>query len=864
MKELWGRIKSIDTWREFLDRRVEAAGHFLQSNGSRPSAQRVRSLSSRFGQRLPWQQPFVPNSIPPVQRFRSQPRFTSWWQPSTVIVLSTLTLTATMGQQFYRQPTLQVGTVARNTLVAPGDAAVVDTETTEAQRTAARNGAAPVWVVDEAKNEQIEASLETLLQQATALRRQAGTFPFAATNRLSISSQIYLRQAPATEWEAVLQWAPINTGGAALDRDVADLAEITGFADLSKMQQQLVRELLAYPAAERSALYAKINSARSSYQRVQTDLQALSGAVGPQIPNDVSFLNLADAEWAASQTSLRTVLRRMLLQGVAPGLSREALNLASQAQTRDAVPNSLQTFAANLLTQVLDSNLIEDPEQTRKQAEDAAEKVPDVIVTVQTGEVIIRAGETIDQSAFVLLDEFGLSQRRLNWIGFVGFGLLVGGGVAIFLWAEQTVRPALRRRDHGLILCMLIGVSGLSVLGLAAYSLPAVGLLVSSFYGATLGTVVVGLLAIALPIGTRISLIPLIAGTAGAVVSSLIAPRLRSREELALLGGVVGLIQGGVYLVMTWMLSPVSAATWYLPLTGAALQGAYGLISSVAAIGLSPYLEHLFDLITPTRLAELANPNRPLLKRLAAEAPGTFQHTVFVASLAEAAAQALRCNVELVRAGTLYHDIGKMHDPLGFIENQMGGPNKHDQINDPWQSAAIIKKHVTEGLVMARRCRLPKALKAFIPEHQGTMLISYFFCQAQEQAQAQTQASPDTPAQSSPLASPLMPPVDERDFRYDGPIPQSPETGIVMLADSCEAALRSLKDATHEEALAMVNRILKARWRDRQLVDSGLTREHMAVIAQVFVQVWQQYNHKRIAYPKDSFKPVARTSQALS
>ena len=109
------------------------------------------------------------------------------------------------------------------------------------------------------------------------------------------------------------------------------------------------------------------------------------------------------------------------------------------------------------------------------------------------------------------------------------------------------------------------------------------------------------------------------------------------------------------------------------------------------------------DLITPIRLAELSNPNLPLLKRLATEAPGTFQHTMFVASLAEAAARELNCNVELVRAGTLYHDIGKMHDPLGFIENQMDGPNKHDEIDDPWISAEIIKKHVSEGLVMAKK-----------------------------------------------------------------------------------------------------------------------------------------------------------------
>ncbi len=762
-----------------------------------------------------------------------------------------------MGQQFYRQPTLQVGTVAPHTIVAPADATVVDTETTEAERTAARNGAAPVMIIDDAKNDQIEASLETLLQQASSLRRQAGAFPFAATNRLSTAAQIYLRQAPDKDWQMILQWIeserPIPNGTA------TNLAEDLAWDSVSPLQRQAIKELLDHSPTERSALTAKILTARTSYQRVQSDLRFLANEAGLQLPNDESFLDLSDARWEESQKRLKAVLYRMLRQGIAPGLSEETLYQASHGQLKGIVPSTVEDFAATLLTMVLDSNLVEDPVQTRQQAEDAAEQVLEVTVSVQKGDLITQAGETIDQSSFVLLDEFGLSQRRLNGFGFVGFGLLVGGGVAIFLLAEQTVRPALRHRDHGLILFMLMGVSGLSVLGLAAYSLPAVGLLISSFYGATLGTVVVTLLAIALPIGTRISLIPLIACAAGAIVSSLIAPRLRSREELALLGGVVGLIQGGGYLVMTWVLSPVSAATWYLPLTGAAMQGVYGLISSVAALGLSPYLEHLFDLITPTRLAELANPNRPLLKRLAAEAPGTFQHTVFVASLAESAAQALQCNVELVRAGTLYHDIGKMHDPLGFIENQMGGPNKHDQLNDPWQSAAIIKKHVTEGLVMARRCRLPKALQAFIPEHQGTMLISYFFHQAQEQAQEKT----ENPAELTTFpatAPPVSKPIDERSFRYDGPIPQSPETGIVMLADSCEAALRSLKDATHEEALAMVNRILKARWRDRQLVDSGLTREHMAVIAQVFVQVWQQYNHKRIAYPKDSFKPMTRSS----
>jgi cyclic-di-AMP phosphodiesterase PgpH len=285
------------------------------------------------------------------------------------------------------------------------------------------------------------------------------------------------------------------------------------------------------------------------------------------------------------------------------------------------------------------------------------------------------------------------------------------------------------------------------------------------------------------------------------------------------------------------ILSATAGTIWYAVLPGAIVYGFYGVVSSVVALGISPYLERFFDLITPIRLAELSNPNRPLLKRLAMEAPGTFQHTLFVASLAEAAARELGCNVELIRAGTLYHDIGKMHDPQGFIENQMGFVNKHDQIGNPFISAAIIKKHVSEGLVMARQYNLPKAIQDFIPQHQGTLLISYFYFQAKTQSEKNG-----------------FKPFPEDDFRYDGPIPQSRETAIVMLADGCEAALRSLKGATTEQAIAMVHKIFKARWRDNQLAESGLKYEELPIIAEIFVKVWQQFNHQRITYPKGALE----------
>lgn len=828
------------------------ADYPLEARAFREGGNQLQKLSRSW----PWrgsQSVFTPQlPLPPtIKRVPSKTLHRRRIRPAIALSISILALTAAMGQRYYRQPELQVGTISPKTVIAPTTESVVDYETTEAQRTAARNGALPVLVPDAEIDEQIEDALEDLLMQANDLRDQAGQFPFLEGGDLSLATQTYVREASAEDWKAVWSVVLAISKDTQANRDAspnlsARLNQRDDFRSLDSQQQRAIRDLIRYQqqatAPSSEALQDIFETVRADFQKAQANLLLLSQAE-QSLSDNLVLLSLSAEEWSTVQQQVKTKLNHMLLQGIAEGVPTDTLEVAAQLQLQGTVPKEAEELATDFLIAVLEPNLIRDAEKTRAKAEAAAEKVSEVKIPVQKGEVIIRQGEEIDQTAFVLLDHFELSQRRLNVWGLVGYGVLMSGGVACFLLVERTIRPGLRRQDHVLIVCVLLGVSGLSILGFAVYSLPAVGLLISSFYGSALGATVVSLVALLLPIGTRVSVVPLLASAAGGLVCSLVTPRLRSREELALLGGIVGVIQGAVYLALTWMMTPVALTTWYLPLTGAILQGIYGVVSSVVALGLSPYLEHLFDLVTPIRLAELSSPNRPMLQRLASEAPGTFQHTLFVASLAEAAARALRCNVELVRAGTLYHDIGKMHDPLGFIENQMGGPNKHDEIDDPWISADIIKKHVSEGTVMARRCRLPKAVRAFIPEHQGTMQISFFHHKAMEMQKN----NPD-----------LV--VEEQEFRYPGPIPQSPETGIVMLADSCEAALRSLKDASPSEALAMVNRILKARWRDGQMVDSGLTREHMSIIAQVFVQVWQQYNHKRIAYPKSVLNPVASRS----
>ena len=755
-------------------------------------------------------------------------------RPPVMWLVAVVSLTSAMGNRFYNQPKLDVGTNAPQTIRAPYPASVEDTQTTEEKRKAARTGAVPVLMFDHSLTQDLVQAIEQSLERVEELRQMCGPYPFAEVTILSEATQRYLRQITEQEWQAILAQVDSlqSIQPAAPTLVLPDQAVQAPNLPLAQAVKELQRyRQLSSPQAF-SDLIESISLARQGYAVALRQLSELQRAESGR-RYDASLLELSDQDWQETRKGITQASKLILTQGIPPGLPTNILREAVRLQLSSLVPQEAEPVAAPLLTNILQPNLTEDKEETKRRAEQAAQAVEPVMVSVQQDEVIVYAGEQINQADFVLLDHFKLSRREINWHGLIGFGSFVSGGLVIFWLVERRVHPRLRRRDHILLWLLTLSTPLLVILNISYTDLPAIGLLVGSFYSPALGVTVVSLLTGLVGFGMKVSWDYLLAGSAAGLLGSWMAGRMRSREELAWLGGFVGLTQGGVYLLLNLVPSAAVGAVWYTVLQEAIISSLAGLSWSVVALGISPYLERLFDLVTPIRLAELANPNRPLLKKLATEAPGTFQHTLFVASLAEAAARELHCNVELVRAGTLYHDIGKMHDPLGFIENQMGSPNKHDEINDPWKSAEIIKKHVSEGLVMARKHQLPQAIRDFIPEHQGTLLISYFYFQAKQKAEQEGGS-----------------PVDEEEFRYDGPVPQSRETGLVMLADACEAALRSLKDVTPETAIGMIHKILKARWQDNQLVDSGITREELSTIAEVFVRVWQQCNHKRIAYPK--------------
>ncbi len=748
-------------------------------------------------------------------------------------IVAVISLTSVMGNRFYNQPKLDVGKGATQTIKAPFNATVEDTKTTEEKRKEALTGSFPVLRIDKSITQEIEENLQDYWVKMEELRKISGEMPFASNRIISESTQEYLREIQEWEWQAIVAFTNNNIQSNTSDTEIAKTPNSQSF---NIAFTQAVRELASYRQRSSPQTFSNLlNAIAKSRQSYNIALEKLAQlrATESEYPDDKSFLNLPTPIWQETKIGITQAQKYILTQGIPPGLPPDILNAAIKLQVTALVPTQGQPLAIELLSSILQPNLTEDPDQTKRRSEQAARAVKPVMVSVKQGEIIIKAGEEITQADFVLLDYFGLSRRGINWMALLGFGTLVSGAVTIVWLVERQGNPPLRRRDHILLLLLSLTAPLLGTLGVPYTDLPAIGLLVGSFYGSSLGLTVVSLLTGLVGFSLEASWEYLIPSAAGAIVAAIMAGRMRSREELAVLGGVVGLTQCSVNLLLNLIYSASAGSVWYAVLPGAIIYGLAGLAWSVVALGLSPYLERLFDLVTPIRLAELSNPNRPLLQRLATEAPGTFQHTLFVASLAEAAARELHCNVELVRAGTLYHDIGKMHDPLAFIENQMGDPNKHDIIKNPWLSAEIIKKHVSEGLVMARKHQLPKAIRDFIPEHQGTILVSFFYFQAQQKAQKAGDA-----------------PVKESDFRYDGPIPQSRETGIVMLADACEAALRSLKDVTPDLVLSTVNKILKSRWKDNQLVDSGLTREDLSTIARVFVKVWQQYNHQRIPYPQ--------------
>jgi hypothetical protein len=255
-----------------------------------------------------------------------------------------------------------------------------------------------------------------------------------------------------------------------------------------------------------------------------------------------------------------------------------------------------------------------------------------------------------------------------------------------------------------------------------------------------------------------------------------------------------------------------------------------------------PSIERIFKVTTAIKLRELNDASHPLLQRLAQAAPGTYQHSLRLADITEAAAEAIGANGLMCRVGAMYHDIGKMNKPLYFIENQGGGPNRHNKLS-PAMSVLIIVGHVKDGSELAREYGLPPVLRHFIESHHGTTLVEFFFNAARQQREAQDQPAPT-----------------EFEFRYPGPKPQTKEAAILMLGDAVESACRTLAEPTPARLEQLIHKMAQKRLLDGQFDESNLTLAELHRIEQAFTKTLCAVYHGRIAYPREK-QPASTSGQ---
>ena len=540
------------------------------------------------------------------------------------------------------------------------------------------------------------------------------------------------------------------------------------------------------------------------------------------------------------EEAIRKSADRMLRQGLVSTVAGSQLREAASLQL-DAIPledPEARSLGSKLLASSLEgrSNLRTDPALSRQLIEEQLTKQGIPTIEVSRGDLITRKGEPISPQAYDVLDHFGKVRREPQptvWLGRFLESLI---GCAVLLLVMRRDRPGLEVRHAVLALGLLFLVQGLKIWFGATVSPLAVlvppTLVLTEGLGTGCGLIWLAVASMIWPVPVNgLSEGRLVVATVVAATGALLAGRQRSRGQLL----QMALLLPMGALILQWLLLVFQPVTswrvwgWNNPSLDELVAESL-LLGLLLMLGLLviPVLEGFFGLLTRARLLELADQERPLLRRLSCEAPGTFEHTLMICSLAEEGARAIGANVDLIRTGSLYHDVGKLHAPNWFIENQKDGPNPHDALDDPEASAAVLQAHVDEGLKLARRHRLPRPIADFIPEHQGTLKMGFFLHKAR-------QADPN---------------VDEQRFRYKGPAPQSRETAILMLADGCEAALRSLPPETSDaEAKDTVRRIVMSRQHDGQLRRSGLSRSETELVIRAFVQVWRRMRHRRIPYP---------------
>ncbi len=602
--------------------------------------------------------------------------------------------------------------------------------------------------------------------------------------------------------------------------------------NVKSAQLQLARQILDY-------IENVLHDDFATPEQKKADLRAITELSLSDEVIDALVAIEDETVWQRIDEQVMRLLERVMSDEV-----REDTLQAERDDLRNRISSSFSESEVQIITDIVDDllrvNAFYNEELTHQAQLEAAERVPTEVRTFAKGQMIIRAGEIATEAHIEALEQFGLLQgtqrkveRLLGGMVLMALVALVVGAYIRSFHPKIYAEPAFLVLLAVLFLLFLLGARPLNAENrVQPYYYPAAALafLVMTLAGPQLAILMAALLALTagFVVGRSLEFATLI--VLGSTVGVLSLGRTERLNAYFRAGGLVSAT--GVLVAVFFALGLEDAPSSIVVAAQVFGALANGVLSAgVALVGLY-VLSNVLNIPTSLKLVELQQPNHPLLQRLLREAPGTYQHSLQVANLAELGAQRIGANGALVRVAAMYHDVGKILNPHFFVENQADGANPHDILDDPWQSAKIILGHVTEGERLARRYRLPSRVRDFILEHHGTTQVMYFYRKALERAEKTGQE------------------VRIEDFTYPGPRPQSRETAILMLADGCESSVRARRPQSKEDIAEAVDYIFKMRLEGGQLDESNLTLNDLRMLRDTFITALQGIFHPRIVYPK--------------
>ena len=573
-------------------------------------------------------------------------------------------------------------------------------------------------------------------------------------------------------------------------------------------------------------------------------LQSIEGLViEPEIAR--SLLSLSAAEFAAVEEDVVRIIGEVMRREIRdePAAISEAKR-AARTEFSFTLTQTQEQIVTSLVPQFIVPNTFFNEEATIERRNEAAAAVEPKRQSVMQGQRIVRVGEIVTPEELELMERLGLLQPEISWwrLGSLFIASFLSVGLITLYW--QRFHSPLRSSPRYLLLLgllILIFALGAKFLvpgrGLLAYLFPAaaMSMLLAVIYDTRLAIFVSIIVATLIGFLAQESLELTVYMAIGPLFAALVL-RDAQRINAFFRAGLVAAL-GNLAVILVFRLTQEIETVELLQLILFSVLN--GLISSSITLAGFFVIGGLFGMMTTLQLQELSRLDHPLLKDLLRRAPGTYHHSIMVANLAEQAAERVDANSALVRVGAFYHDVGKMNRPPFFTENQEG-IDPHETL-DPYSSARIIISHVSDGLELARKHRLPDRIQDFIAEHHGDRLVVVFYQKALEQAGEEEK-------------------VDKSRFRYNGPPPRSRESGIVLLADSVEAASAAVRPDTAEAIEKLVNRIVDDHIKDGQLDDSNLTMGDIREIRASFIETLKGRFHVRVKYPGDDEVEAERTT----